>query len=478
MINILLCGGSGTRLWPISRKGFPKQFCKLFGGTSLYQETLKRNSPVSGKTVIVASKDNYFNIIDQMEEINLKHDIAEKENLNIILEPVGRNTAPAISIACLHLDKDDIVLVTPSDHLITDTQSYVADIRFAEQEAEKGYLVTFGIKPSFPETGYGYIQVDSDSSEQGHAYDVVSFHEKPDIEKAVRYLASGNYFWNSGMFCFKAGVFLEELKKHAPDVYESSEKAYEDAKNDSGILCIDFKYMNEIRSVSIDNAVMEFSDKVRVVPASYGWNDIGSFDALKSEYPEDGCGNTAGRKYTTLNANNNFIISDKAVSILDVDDLVVIDTPDALLITKKGSTQKIRNMVEHIEAKSDEVKELKEITRNHITVVKPWGSYTVLEAYERFKIKRLVVKPGKRLSLQKHFHRSEHWVIVSGSAMVTKGDDDIFLKPNESIYIPAGEKHRVANPGIIDLILLEVQVGEYLSEEDIKRIEDDFDRAD
>jgi len=440
MTNIILCGGSGTRLWPISRTLMPKQFVKLFESKSLFQLTVERNSAVCDTQLIVSNSEQYFLAFNQLEEIN-------QENNRYILEPVGRNTAPAIALACMSLDPSEVVLVTPSDHLIKDQHAYTKVITYAKELASQDYLVTFGITPTFPETGFGYIE----ASDQ----DVKAFHEKPTLEIARNYVEAGNYYWNSGMFCFKAGFFLNELEKFSPEIFNASMVAYNNALK-SDILRINFEDMEAIPDNSIDYAVMEKSNRVKVIPSSIGWSDVGSFDALSDVMPND--------------ANNNFILSNKPVNLIDVNDLIIIDTEDALLISHKGSSQKVKEIVQHYKQTNPE------LTHIHRTAHRPWGTYTVLEDTVGYKIKRIVVKPGKRLSLQKHLHRNEHWIVLSGTATVTVGEKTFSVHPNESTYIKAGELHRLANLGKIPLTIIETQVGEYTGEDDIVRIEDDFNR--
>lgn len=440
MTNIILCGGSGTRLWPISRTLMPKQFVKLFEDKSLFQLTVERNSTLCSQQIIVSNAEQYFLAFDQLEEIF-------RTNNQYILEPVGRNTAPAIALACMALDPNEIVLITPSDHLIKDRDAYINIIRQAERFASEDYLVTFGIIPTFPETGFGYIEANGNN--------VKAFHEKPDLKTAEAYIKSGNYYWNSGMFCFKAGVFLEELKKFRPNIFEASLFAYKNA-NKNEIIRINHNDMMAIADESIDYAVMEHSNRVKVIPASIGWSDVGSFDALSEIMPND--------------ENNNFILSNKPVNLIDVTDLIIIDTEDALLVSQKGSSQKVKDLVQNYKQSQPE------LTHVHRTAHRPWGTYTILEDTLGYKIKRIMVKPGKRLSLQKHFHRNEHWIVLSGTATVTVGEKTFSVHPNESTYIKAGEIHRLANLGKIPLTIIETQVGEYTGEDDIVRIEDDFNR--
>ncbi len=454
MINLILCGGSGTRLWPISRTLLPKQFVKLFEGSSLFQQTVQRNAHCCDTTYVVSNAEQYFLAEDQLKGLNQK--------AKYLLEPVGRNTAPAIALACLTLNEDDLVLVTPSDHSITNQQAYADVLQKAAKLAGEGYLVTFGIQPTYAETGYGYIEADGEN--------VLCFKEKPDVATAEEYLKKGNFYWNSGMFCFKAGSFLSELQKYSPEIYEASLAALNNATKEDKVR-IHHEDMASIPANSIDYAVMEKSSRVKVVPADIGWNDLGSFESLYHELPKDENGNTEGQDALMVNSSNNLIItSDRKVATLDINDLIIIDTPDALLVSAKGSSQKVREVVASLKNAGSDLHHI------HRTAYRPWGSYTVMEDQPMFKVKRIVVQPQGRLSLQKHFHRSEHWVVVSGTARVTLGDKTFLVRPNESTYIPIGELHRLENPGKVDLIMIEVQVGEYTGEDDIVRIEDDYKR--
>ncbi len=459
MTNIILCGGSGTRLWPISRTLMPKQFVKLFNDKSLFQLTVQRNEKICTKQFIVSNQDQYFLAVDQLEELN-------RYDENYLLEPVGRNTAPAIALACMCMDPDEIVLVTPSDHLIKDEKAYQQAIQRAKELADEDSLVTFGITPDYPETGFGYIEAEGE--------DVKSFKEKPDTQIAKNYIEQGNYYWNSGMFCFKAGVFLEELQKYSPEIYQACKEAISDsasALHSDNIYRIKHEAMLQIPSESIDYAVMEKSNQVKVVPSNIDWSDLGSFDALYEELPKDTNGNTIAKRHIAIDSKNNLILShDKKIATIDIEDLIIVDTPDALLISKKGSSQKVKKVVEKLKAKNSD------LTNVHTLAHRPWGTYEVLLSHDNYKIKRIVVKPGKRLSLQKHFHRNEHWIVVSGTATVTVGDEVKLIRPNESTYIKMGEIHRLENEGKIPVVLIEAQVGEYTGEDDIVRIEDDFKR--
>ncbi len=453
MTNIILCGGSGTRLWPISRTLMPKQFVKLFDNYSLFQLTLKRNSTFCNKQYIVSNTEQYFLAVDQIDNVN---------NASFLLEPIGRNTAPAIALACFDLDPEEIILVTPSDHLIKDQEAYKKVVTQAKEEAEKNNLVTFGITPSYAETGYGYIEA--------NGIDVLSFKEKPNAQTAQEYIEAKNYYWNSGMFCFKAGIFLEELQRYAPEIYEASQNAYENA-NKEDMIRISHEAMSLIPEDSIDYAVMEQSQKVKVIPSNIAWSDLGSFDALYDELPKDSQGNTDNKNLIAIGSKNNLILSEKTIATIDIEDLIIVDTDDALLISKKGNSQKVKEVVAQLKTNESHLHHI------HTTAHRPWGNYTILEDTTGYKIKRIVVKPGKRLSLQKHFHRSEHWIVVSGTAIVTVGEKKSLLRPNESTYIKIGELHRLENSGKIDLVLIEAQVGEYTGEDDIVRINDDFKRS-
>lgn len=464
MTNIILCGGNGTRLWPISRTLMPKQFVKLFEEKSLFQLTVQRNSSLCSRDFIVSNAQQYFLAVDQLAE--LKKESITQNTSQFLLEPVARNTAPAIALACFSLNPEDIVLVSASDHLIKDEEAYKKVISKAKELAQEDNLVTFGITPKYAETGYGYIEANGE--------DVKAFHEKPDAKTAQLYLEAGNFYWNSGMFCFKAGVFLEELKLHSPKIYEMSKEALQiqtEKKAFENTIRIDHEAMINIPEDSIDYAVMEKSSKVKVVAADMGWSDLGSFDSLDEELDKDENNNTNSKNLYAVDAKNNFIYAkERAVALVDVDDLIVVDTPDALLISKKGASQKVKKVVKQLKEKETDLHHI------HLTTHRPWGTYTILEESKKYKIKRIVVKPGKRLSLQKHFHRSEHWIVVSGTAIVRVADEEKLLKANESTYIPIGEVHRLENPGKVDVVLIEAQVGNYLGEDDIVRLEDDYNR--
>jgi mannose-1-phosphate guanylyltransferase len=447
--NILLCGGSGTRLWPISRKLAPKQFNPLINGESLFELTFKRNMTVCDGFIIVAGQDQYFLALDQINK--LKAQVPP-----MILEPVGRNTAPAIALACHQMDPEELVLVTPSDHLIANLENYQKTIARAKELAQQNYLVTIGINPNYPETGYGYIQ--------SLGEDVVSFKEKPNLATAKEYLAHKNYYWNAGIFVFKAGVFLQELKKYREDIYQTSNLK---AGFDHGFMRVSLEQMQNIPADSIDYAVLEKSKLVKVVAADMGWSDVGSFDSLSENMQDD-----ANQNHIQIGSKNTTIVGHKRIiATIDTEDLIIIDSDDALVITKKGSSQKIKELTEKVKLINPEMLNV------HPTAFRPWGSYSVLAEADGYKIKTISVKPGQKLSLQKHQHRNEHWVVARGEAIVTNGEKILHLKTNESTYIPAGEVHRLENKGSTDLILIEAQIGSYVGEDDIVRLQDDYKRS-
>lgn len=474
MTNLILCGGSGTRLWPLSRSLYPKQFVPIIGKRSLFQLTMMRNRELCAHTVVVTNEKLFFIAADQAEDAVS----GTASGVSFLLEGTGRNTAPAIAAACFDLDPEEIVLVSPSDHMIADSAVYAEKVAEAVQAAEKNLLVTFGIVPAHPETGYGYIEADKSSQFHNATYTVRAFREKPDSETAQRYCAAGTYYWNSGMFVFKAGVFLEELQKYSPKIHETASAAYSRRQNRqhagyvAQYLCKED--MEAVPADSIDYAVMEQSSRGAVVVSDFGWNDLGSFDALYDVLPKDSTGNTVAEGTLTVDSADNIIMSSqRKIAVVDIHDSIIIDTEDALLVAKRGSSQKVKAVVSSLQSGDacDAV-----LTENHVTVHRPWGSYTVLEESSRFKIKRIVVKPGHRLSLQKHLHRSEHWVVVSGCATVQKESAEEIVRKNESTYIGIGERHRLTNNGKIPVVLIETQVGEYVGEDDIQRFDDDYAR--
>jgi len=467
MINLILCGGSGTRLWPLSRKYLPKQFVKIFDGESLFQKTVKRNMHLCDELFIISGETQYFLAVDQLEELN----ILKNKKVRFFLESEGRNTAPAIALSCFDIDPQETVLVCPSDHIVSDLDVYEQAVIRAGDLAEDENLVTFGISPSYPETGYGYIQAKGE--------DVEAFKEKPDAATAQKYVKSGDYLWNSGMFCFKSNTILKALAEHARDIFEATEAAYNNrVVIGENQFKIKKKDMQSIPAESIDYAVMERTDNVKVVYGEFGWSDVGSFKSLfdisKKDIVNNAVLNLEHQNFNEpvmINARDNLIVNNKRqVAVIGEDNLVVVDTDDALLIANKSESQKVKEVVEQLKERGSDLAEI------HKTVIRPWGSYTILEDGPLYKIKKITVKAGKRLSLQKHFHRNEHWVVVSGTAKVTLDDEVFLLRQNESTFIKMGVNHRLENPGNIELVIIESQVGEYTGEDDIVRIEDDFKR--
>ena len=459
MKTIILAGGIGSRLWPLSRTYFPKQFVKLKGmDQSMFQLTVKRALLLGGieDIYVVTNKDYKFLVTGQIAEMGLTP--AEE---NILLEPQPRNTLPAIYYAVKEIQKQGEALVTvfPSDHLIKGEKEFVDTINRGS-ELTSDYIITFGINPGSPETGYGYIQPGQPLE---YGYIAASFKEKPDIETAKKYLEQG-YLWNSGMFMFKTDVFTGEVEKYCGQVCESFDQAD----------CID-GYFETVNPISIDYGIMEKSQKVAVLPFDINWNDMGGFAAFYDNYnsTKDKDGNITFGSEMLINSHDNVVYSDtnKAVGLVGVEDMVIVDQKDALLICKKDEAARVKDIVDHLKKTND--------TRvdYHVTAYRPWGSFTVLEEGQFYKIKRLTVKPGERLSYQKHFHRSEHWVVVQGSAIVVIDGKDNFLTSNQSIYVPIGARHRLVNPGKLILEVIEVQIGSYLEEDDIVRFDDDYERA-
>lgn len=455
MVNILLCGGGGTRLWPLSRALMPKQFIQIFNNKSLFELSYERNSKICSQILIVSNQEQYFLALDQ-----LKID----KNINYLLEPISKNTAAAITLACFSLSKKELVLVTPSDHLIKNESNYHKVVEKATKLAKEDKIITFGIKPNYPETGYGYIEFECN--------EVLRFCEKPDLNTAKEFIKKGNFLWNSGMFVFKVDFFLKQMQKYAKDIYDTCYVAYKNSLKTENFIKIQKEDMEKIPSLSIDYALMEKSDSIKVVPSDIDWSDVGSFESLAKEFPKNENENFSNIKAKFVDSKNNFIFSNnkkKFIATIDLNDFVIVDTDDALLISKKESTQKVRLVYESIRKDED-------LSKNHLVTHRPWGTYTILEDEKGYKIKRIEVKPGKRLSLQKHFHRNEHWIVLSGTASVEVEGVKTLVRPNESTYIKMGQTHRLSNEGKIPVVLLEAQVGEYTKEDDIVRFEDDFER--
>ncbi|MGZ8240506.1 MAG: mannose-1-phosphate guanylyltransferase/mannose-6-phosphate isomerase [Methylobacter sp.] len=466
MIPVILSGGSGTRLWPLSRGQYPKQFLPLVSDHTMVQETLLRLAGLVGlkSPIAVCNEDHRFMMAEQLWEIGAKPTA-------IILEPVGKNTAPAVAMAALSAEfPDDVLLVLPADHVISDIEAFHKAIVEAEILAGQGFLVTFGIVPTEPETGYGYIK--RDSLQQGAAFNVAAFVEKPNLDTATQYLQTGNYFWNSGMFAFTAGSFLKELEKFNPKMLAICEKALKAAKVDLDFVRLDKEIFSSAPSDSIDYAVMEKTDKAVVIPLDAGWNDVGSWSALWDVTDKDPLGNAISGDVLTVDTENSFIYAEnKLVAVIGVHDLVVVETKDAVMIASKDRVQEVKQIVTRL-------KELKRREADiHRKAYRPWGHYDSVDSGDRHQTKRIVVKPGAKLSLQKHHHRAEHWVVVKGTALVTKADEKILLSENESIYIPLGTVHCLENPGVIPLEIVEVQSGSYLGEDDIVRFDDKYGRV-
>jgi mannose-1-phosphate guanylyltransferase/mannose-6-phosphate isomerase len=472
LIPVILSGGAGTRLWPVSREAHPKPFIVLPDGESLMQKTLKRAAGLKPQSILTITNRDYFFITrDAYADMALAPGIA----LDYLLEPVGRNTAPAIAAGALRLREqfgdDATMLVLPSDHLIRDFAAFAAAVEAACTLADQGYLVTFGIAPVGPETGFGYIEADQAQPLGAAGLAVRRFVEKPTREKAEAYLASGRYYWNSGMFCFRVGEFLNQLARSAPEVSEAVLAAWQATRRDQVPVTIDAESFARIADISIDYAVMEKAERVAVVPGRFDWSDIGSWHALSELVAADAAGNRVQGEAVLVDSQDCYVRSeDRLVATVGVHNLLVVDTPDALLIADRSRAQDVKSVVQRLKASGHTSAQL------HRTVHRPWGTYTVLEEGPRFKIKRIVVKPGASLSLQYHHRRSEHWVVVSGSAKIVNGKNEIVLGADQSSYIPAGTAHRLANPGTVDCVMIEVQSGDYLGEDDIVRLEDNYGR--
>jgi mannose-1-phosphate guanylyltransferase/mannose-6-phosphate isomerase len=468
MKAVILAGGSGTRLWPLSRDQFPKQFLPLLGERSLLQDTVQRVRPLVGEEFcIVTGEESRFLVAQQLRDLGA--DPAGK----ILGEPAGRNTAPAIGLAALGCDPDEVLLVLPSDHAIRDAAAFRVAARAASAVAETGYLVTFGIAPAHPETGFGYIRLGAALDGFDGFRAAERFVEKPDMATAEAYLRDGGYVWNSGMFAFRAGTLLDELKTHAPELCAGLETLRPLVAAGKAIPLDRYAALPKI---SIDYAVMERSQRVAVLPVDPGWSDLGSFAALLDLLPADPSGNVvrlaAGGEAVAVASSGNLVwAGGKVVALVGVQDALVVDTPDALLVCSRDHAQDVRQVVERLKAAGRD-----EVTL-HRTVHRPWGTYTVLEEGPGYKIKRIQVHPGAKLSLQLHHHRSEHWVVVSGTARVTRGGETVLLRTGESTFIPVTTPHRLENPGAIPLQIIEVQNGDYLGEDDIVRFQDDYGRT-
>ena len=476
LVPVILSGGAGTRLWPVSREGHPKPFMRLADGQSLLQKTFLRGARQegAGEVLTITNRDYYFRSKDEYAALRLREPSLRQ---TFLLEPVGRNTAPAILLGAFKVRDSHgeaaTLLVLPADHLIADTAGFARHVQYAVAAAAQGQLVTFGIVPTAPETGFGYIACGAASAD-GHTRQVQGFVEKPSLPVAEQYLASGNYLWNSGMFCFTAGTLLAAFRTHCPALYAAAEACWVASRGEAGLTTeIDADSFAVLDDISIDYAIMEKADNVVVVPATFDWSDIGSWNAMSQLVAPDADNNRSLGEVITFASHGCYIHGDdRLIAALGVDDLIVVDTPDALLISHKDNTQDVKKVVQKLKTMGHDSYRL------HRTVSRPWGTYTVLEEGEHYKIKRIEVKPGASLSLQMHHHRSEHWVVVSGMAKVVNGERGEFMvNTNESTYIPAGHKHRLENPGVIDLVMIEVQSGEYLGEDDIVRFADNYGRS-
>lgn len=475
LIPCIIAGGAGTRLWPVSREAMPKPFMRLADGESLLQKTFVRASALPGveRVMTVTNRDVLFRTQDEYNRVN-SFNVA----LDFILEPCGRNTAPAIAAAALHCAKqygeDSLLLILPADHLIEDIPAFEQAVAQAAQLAHDGWLSTFGLLPSRAETGFGYIEQGETLGER--AYKVARFVEKPDAATAQAYLDGGRHLWNAGMFCLRVDAVLRELQAHAPEVLETVAHCLEQSVSKQGERALQVELDPDTfvlaPDISIDYALMERSSQVAVVPCELGWSDIGSWEAVRELRQTDAQGNYANGETVLHDVSNCYIDSPRRlVGGVGLDNLIIIDTPDALLIADAARSQEVKIIAQQLKREGHEAYRL------HRTVTRPWGTYTILEEGARFKIKRIMVRPGESLSLQMHHHRSEHWIIVSGMACVTNGDEEFLLDTNESTFIKPGRTHRLTNPGVIDLVMIEVQSGEYLGEDDIVRFTDIYGRV-
>lgn len=468
ILPIILAGGSGSRLWPMSRSNYPKQFLSLDGKLTMLQQTLQRLDGLNAQPpMVVCNEEHRFITAEQIRQLGITHS-------GIFLEPMGRNTAPAIALAAfkaLENDDDPCLLVLPADHVIDDNETFQRSIKCAKALASEEKLVTFGIVANKPETGYGYIKRGKALSHQD-AYQVNSFIEKPDAKKAAELIATGSYYWNSGIFMFKASSYLRELKSFYPEIYAACEKAIKIQKNDMDFIRIDKEAFELCPSESIDYAVMEKTENAAVVPLDTQWSDVGSFAALWDISEKDSNGNAIFGDVKCFNTQNSLIFGDsKLITTLNVQDLVIVNTKDAILVANRNNSQDIKHIVNQL--KDEERSEVSV----HREVYRPWGKYDSIDSGERFQVKRITVKPGGKLSVQMHHHRAEHWIVVSGTAKVQINNDIKLITENESVYIPIAAVHALENPGKVNLELIEVQSGSYLGEDDIVRFEDKYGRV-
>tara|TARA_B110000879_G_scaffold210863_1_gene301955 strand:- start:4137 stop:5540 length:1404 start_codon:yes stop_codon:yes gene_type:complete len=459
---VVMAGGSGTRLWPISRATHPKQFLALEGDSTMLQETMGRLTDLNvDSSITICNEEHRFFVAEQLREID--------QLGSIILEPVGRNTAPAIALAALTAKDDPVLLVLAADHVIKDEAAFNRAVSKAIPLAESGKLVTFGIVPTEAHTGYGYIKRGADL---GSGFDVDQFVEKPTAEVAEGYVKSGDYYWNSGMFLFKASRYLEELQKFRPDIYAACQSSVEGVEPDMDFLRVDKAAFEACSSESVDYAVMEKTDDAMVVPMDAGWSDIGSWSSLWDVSEKDASGNVVQGDVMLHASSNSYVrTSNQLVAAVGVDNLVIVATKDVVMVANKDNVQDVKLVAQKLK---EQARSEWELNRE---VYRPWGKYDSIDQGERYQVKRITVKPGAKLSVQMHHHRAEHWIVVSGTAKVTKGDDTFLLSENQSTYIPVGVVHALENPGKVDLELIEVQSGTYLGEDDIVRFEDLYGRS-
>ena len=469
---VILSGGSGSRLWPMSRAGYPKQFLALHGddGATMLQATAKRVQRDNFTApLFVCNEEHRFILAEQLRQVSIDPN-------GIILEPVARNTAPAVAAAALWLSRQDpeaLMLVMPSDHVILDEASFHTAINAAATAADEGALVTFGVTPTQPETGYGYIQQGSGwTGTNEQVYQVSRFVEKPDLATAKDYLESGDYAWNSGIFLFRADVYLNALEQYHPEMLEVAKAALDSSSEDMNFCRLDEAAFSTSPSDSIDYAVMERTDKAAVVPVDMGWSDLGAWSALWDIEEKDDKGNVATGDVLLHDTSNSYVHADHAmVAVSGLDNVIVVATDDAVLVVDRNNAQGVKHLVEQLKQEGRDEHYL------HTTVHRPWGCYRGIDLGERHQVKRITVKPGEKLSLQMHYHRAEHWIVASGTALVTSGDKEFLLRENESTFIPMGQTHRLENPGKVPLDIIEVQSGSYLGEDDIVRFEDGYGRA-